>query len=201
MVKIKRLDVIPPQQAVFKDVFVKDTTIEIHWINSQSADLASVKLLMQQQNFTDWEELKTWSVKDTTGIFIAKNLKKKTYYSFKIESIDSAGLVSTTESPIQLRTYDTGIKKGEHKLVVNYNANEKEILLQWEGDFPKGCSFLLYRKTPNAEGLTKYKVINNNNQFADKTLAGKGTYQYTLKVIYPDGSQSVPNAAKEVLVN
>lgn len=201
MVKIKRLDVIPPQQAVFKDVFVKDTTIEIHWINSQSADLASVKLLMQQQNFTDWEVLKTWSVKDTTGIFIAKNLKKKTYYSFKIQSIDSAGLVSTTESPIQLRTYDTGIKKGEHKLEVNYNANEKEILLQWEGNFPKGCSFLLYRKTPNAEGLTKYKVINNNNQFADKTLAGKGTYQYTLKVIYPDGRQSVPNAAKEVLVN
>jgi len=201
MVKIKRLDVIPPQQAVFKDVLVKDTTIEIHWINSQSIDLASVKLYMQEQNYTDWDLLKSWLVKDTTGVFVAKNLKKKTYYSFKIESIDSTGLVSTTQTPLQLRTYDTGIKRGEHKLDVNYNAKEKEILLQWEGNFPKGCSFLLYRKTPNSEGLTKYKVINNSNQFSDKTLAGKGTYQYTLKVIYPDGSQSVPNVAKEVLVN
>jgi hypothetical protein len=77
---------------------------------------------------------------------------------------------------------------GEHKLEVNYKANEKEILLQWEGNFLKGFSFLLYRKTPNADGLTKYKAINNNNQFSDITLAGKGTYQYTLKVIYPDGS-------------
>ena len=76
----------------------------------------------------------------------------------------------------------------EHNLEVNYNANEKEILLQWEGNFLKGCSFLLYRKTPNADGLNKYKAINNNNQFSDISLAGKGNYQCTLNVIYPDRS-------------
>lgn len=50
---------------------------------------------------------------------------------------------------------------GEQKLGVNYNANENEILLEWEGNSPKGCNFLLYRETPNAEGLSIQLMSTN----------------------------------------
>jgi uncharacterized protein len=199
-VKVKRLDVIPPDAAVFKEVFVKDSTVILNWINSTSPDLANIRLLYRLQNKQDaWAEIKSWNLKDSVSTFKTKDLKGKEWYEFSIESEDSTGLKSVCAQPAQIRTYDTGIRPGISKLSANYDASNKSIKLKWNESFPENTRFLIYRNIPNGPGLSKYKYVNNTKEFVDKGIIQKGDYAYTLKVLFADGSESLP--AETISIN
>lgn len=192
-VKVKRLDVIPPVAAVFKDVFVKDSTVILNWINSTSPDLANIRLLYRLQNVQDaWTELKSWTLKDSVSTFKTRGLKGKAWYEFSIESEDSTGLKSVCLQPAQIRTYDTGIRTGISKLNARYDASTKSVKLTWNESFPANTRFLIYRNVPNGPGLSKYKLLSNTKEFTDQGIIQKGDYAYTLKVLFADGSESLP---------
>lgn len=199
-VKVKRLDVIPPIAAVFREVIVQDSTVILNWINSTSADLAKIRLLYRIQNEQEeWNEIASWTLKDSVSTFKTKGLQGKVWYEFTLESEDSTGLKTVCAQAAQIRTYDTGIKKGITQLIGQYDASSKSIKLQWKESFPANTRFLIYRNIPNGPGLSKYKLTNNFNEFIDEGLIQKGEYQYTLKVLYADGSESIP--AEAVTIN
>lgn len=201
-IKLKRLDVIPPVAAIFEDVTVQDSTVLLKWINSSSVDLASIRLLYRPQgNENPWQELNKWTIKDSVSTFKTRNLKAKSWYEFTIESTDSSDLKSLCIQPAQIRTYDTGIRSGIAKIDGNYETLNKSVKLSWNENLPKTSRLLIYRKTPDSEGLSKYKVIASAKEFVDSEILKKGEYLYTIKVIYSDGSESLPAQTISVAIN
>lgn len=198
-VKVRRLDVIAPEPAVFKDFVVGDTTIQLAWHNSNSEDVASIKLLYRKQGDSLWTSLGTWNMPDTINTFTCKSLDKKTWYEFNLETTDSTGLKALASSPVQLRTYDRGLRSGVSGFSGALSEDKKSIVLKWSGNFKPGTRYLIYRKTPGAPGFTKYKVVKDVSEFSDTSILELGEYTYTLKVLHPDGGESLPEENVKVI--
>jgi hypothetical protein len=198
-VKVRRLDVIAPEPAVFKDFVVGDTTVQLAWHNSNSEDVASIKLLYRKQGDSLWTSLGTWNMPDTINTFTCKSLDKKTWYEFNLETTDSTGLKALASSPVQLRTYDRGLRSGVSGFSGALSEDKKSIVLKWSGNFKPGTRYLIYRKTPGAPGFTKYKVVKDVNEFSDTSILELGEYTYTLKVLHPDGGESLPEENVKVI--
>jgi hypothetical protein len=198
-VKVRRLDVIAPEPAVFKDFVVGDSTVQLAWINSNSDDVAAIKLLYRKQGDSMWNSLGNWNMPDTISNYMCNALDKKTWYEFTIETTDSSGLKSLAASPVQLRTYDRGIRKGVSGFSGTLSEDKKSIVLKWSGNFKPGTRYLIYRKAPGASGFTKYKVVKDVNEFSDTSILELGEYTYTLKVLHPDGGESLPEENVKVI--
>jgi hypothetical protein len=198
-VKVRRLDVIAPEPAVFKDFVVGDTTVQLAWHNSNSEDIASIKLLYRKQGDSAWIEMSKWNIPDTISSFMCKSLDKKTWYEFTLETTDSTGLKSLAASPVQLRTYDRGLRSGVSGFSGALSEDKKSIVLKWSGNFKPGTRYLIYRKTPGAAGFSKYKVVKDVNEFLDSSILELGEYTYTLKVLHPDGGESLPEEGVKII--
>jgi len=198
-VKVRRLDVIAPEPAVFKDFVVGDTTVQLAWHNSNSEDIATIKLLYRKQGDSAWIEMSKWNIPDTISSFMCKSLDKKTWYEFTLETTDSTGLKSLAASPVQLRTYDRGLRSGVSGFSGALSEDKKSIVLKWSGNFKPGTRYLIYRKTPGAAGFTKYKVVKDVNEFLDSSILELGEYTYTLKVLHPDGGESLPEEGVKII--
>lgn len=189
-VKLKRLDVIPPVQALFKSPVVGDTLVELQWINSSSADVAQLRLEFRKQGETVWKPLRTWAKPDTSSRWVVKGLEKKQWYEFALVCTDSSGFETRSAQPLQVRTYDTGIREGVKNLTAHLDRDG--IRLEWSGAFPEGTRYLIYRQVPGSPGWSKYKIVDAM-PFVDNALPKIGTYQYTIKVLYKDGGTSIPD--------
>ena len=100
---------------------------------------------------------------------------------------------------MQLRTYDRGLRSGVSGFSGALSEDKKSIVLKWSGNFKPGTRYLIYRKTPGAAGFTKYKVMKDVNEFSDSSILELGEYTYTLKVLHPDGGESLPEEGVKII--
>lgn len=197
-VKLKRPDHIPPVPAVIKNASVSETGLELSWINSSSEDLAGIRILIRKQGAEIWMEAAKSSKPDIREEYTFSGLEKSSWYEVTIESADSSGHLTLCEKPYAFRTFDRGIRPAPKNLVAERIKDKKAIELKWEGDFPSGSRVLIYRKSPDSPGLTKYDLVSCTGKYLDEKITASGNYDYTIKIIYPDGGESIPMEAVKV---
>jgi hypothetical protein len=191
-IRLKRPDHIPPVPAVIHDAKVNETGLELSWINSSSADLAGIRLLIRKQGESKWLEIEELKIQPLPQKHVFSGLATSTWYEVTIESADSSGHRTMCEKPYAFRTFDRGIRPAPEHLKANRLENKKAIELSWEGNFPAGSKVLVYRKAPAAPGLTKYDLVTCTGKYTDEKISPTGNYEYTIKIIYPDGGESIP---------
>jgi hypothetical protein len=74
----------------------------------------------------DWQR-KTVALKRRA--ITCRSLDKKTWYEFTIETTESSGLKSFAANPLQLRTYDRGIRSGVSGFNAKISDDKKSIRL------------------------------------------------------------------------
>lgn len=189
-IKIRRLDVIPPDCPVIQSVVVMDTTVHIKWINSSSDDVAYHYLYRKQSKDAEWTKIKSWEGYPLVTEFTDKNLSKKTYYQYTMTAVDSSNLVSENSPVLSVRTYDNGVRSGIEDIHATFDRESKRNVLNWTYDVEGKYSFIIYR-SHNESGLTKYRVAAGNERtFRDNELLGAGEYTYAVRVMYEDGGDS-----------
>jgi len=199
-VKIRRLDVIPPDAPIFKDVEVKDSSVVLKWFNSSSDDVAKHKLLRRSASTKEFLPLAEWQGYPKESQFIDRNVAPKTFYEYALVAIDSSDLVSEYSPLISVRTFDRGVRPQIDGFTVKYDAEKKSNVIEWHYPQKGEFSFLVYRAYQNF-GLVKYvKVEGGKNSYLDSDLVGNGQYSYAIKAVFKDGGESPVSQAESVTV-
>lgn len=199
-VKIRRLDVIPPDAPIFKNVEVQDSSVHLTWHNSSSDDVAEHVLLRKIAGEKEYVKLASWIGYPNKCEYIDKQVAPKTFYEYAMVAIDSSNLKSNLSPKLSVRTFDRGIRVPVETINVTYDPSKKRNILEWDYNAKGEYSFLLYRSYQNF-GLTKLaRIEGNKNEFSDSDLIGKGEYTYAIKVIYKDGGESPLSTRKSIII-
>jgi fibronectin type 3 domain-containing protein len=114
------------------------------------------------------------------------NVKSGIDYAYALVAVDSAGLRSEQSFPLNTRTLRSSPKPISN-LTVRVDPSQKSTSLTWS--YPRtDVRFVVYRSLALA-GLRSYEAVNRQTTFAD-TRVSAGQYEYAVRVIYPDGTQS-----------
>ncbi|AFH50860.1 Hypothetical protein IALB_3157 [Ignavibacterium album JCM 16511] len=190
VISIKRPDKIPPVEAVFKNVFVTDTSVFIEWVPSTSADLAYQKLLRRKQGDSDWKMIDSLSA--NVSSYTDTKVEKTITYEYTIISVDSSGLKSPFAFPVFGRPYDTGRRESVAKLTAKYDDNTSSVILNWDYLNPPNEKywFVIYRGTDNNKLMELKSVDGANKSYSDKEIVKGKKYFYAVSVMTSMGGVS-----------
>jgi hypothetical protein len=199
-VKIRRLDVIPPEPPILKNIEVQDSSVTLWWFNSNSDDVAEHILLRKNANEHEWAIAAKWLGYPNKQDYTDKNIAPKTYYEYAMIAIDSSNLKSELSPLLSIRTYDRGVRPSVDEFTVTYDEKLKANVIKWNYHVNNKLSFLIYRGYQNF-GITKYVKINGSDRnFIDRHLVGKGEYTYAIKAVFEDGGESPVSEIVNVII-
>jgi len=191
ILKIKRPDIIPPVEAVFKDIFVTDTSVLLYWYPSSSEDLAKQVLIRKLKEENNWTTIDT--LPPNISLFSDEKVEKGKTYLYSIISIDSSGLNSAPCAFVMARPYETGKRPPVVNFKADYDINEGFVILTWTYMPLKNENywFVIYKGKEN-EILKEYKAIKGDNyQYTFKEIIPKNTsLNYGIRVLTSKGGES-----------
>lgn len=189
ILELKKPDRVPPVSPVFDDFSVSDSTAMLHWVPSSSEDVKTQILYRKEEGEnTEWRELTRLDAFKNT--YIDKTVLPHHIYNYTLVAVDDSKLISEKSFSIQVKPYDSGIRRGVQNLRATKTMDGKQILLAWNVNPNTAHRVLIYRKI-NQSGLVLVEGLPSTaSQFIDKS-AQTGQFQYALKVLYKDGGESV----------
>lgn len=197
---LRRPDRFPPEAPVFNNYLVSDSTVWLSWFGSTSNDVAYERLQRRTAGVADWKTIATLRGRQTD--FTDRAVAKRTVYEYKIEAVDSSGLVSRAPSSLFARPFDSGARPGPQGLQGSYTMARKSVVLRWlfSATQSEKFWFVVYRAYGSG-GLIKYSsVAQKERGFEDRGLVGPGKYRYAIRVITEKGGESVLSPGVEVEV-
>ncbi len=188
---IKKPDIIPPTSPVFTKYEIKDGTIFLEWVNSQSEDVASHQLYRKENEQENWELI----LNDVTKLesFQDKKTNEGSTYRYAIYATDQSGLISNPTPQIALFIPKYTVKSAVKGFYAQTNTATKSIDLSWDYKESDVDSFEIYKAT-NQEPLQLIQVLNSESRkLSDPTLTINTTYKYGIRAQFKDGRMSKMN--------
>ena len=190
ILKIKRPDKNPPVEAVFKNVFVTDSSISLEWVPSTSKDLLYQKLFRRKKGETKWSLID--SLSKTVNYYVDKKVEKLNTYEYTILSFDDSGLQSSYAMPVMGKPYDKGDRQKVEKFFAKYDEKNNSVILEWSYNqkLKEKYWFVIYRGLSNNQ-LNELKAVESNiRSFTDKDVINGNTYFYSIVVMTTMGGKS-----------
>jgi uncharacterized protein len=187
--QLKRPDKIPPSEAVFYDLFVSDSCVNLKWHCSASDDVARQLLYRKRDDDKTWNLLA--SLNPGISFYSDKDVLTNINYSYTIVSTDSSGLRSKEAVPVLARPYDTGIRKPVENMKADYNQESKTVQLTWDYTPEKAEKhwFVVYKSIGNG-AYKEYKAIaQDQRSFVDR-FPSKGQSGYGIILKTSKGGES-----------
>jgi uncharacterized protein len=189
ILELERPDVIPPGEAVFNDVFVTDSSVQLKWHPSSSEDLAKQMLLKRLKNEEEWNVID--SLPPSVSAYLDKDIETNTMYEYSIISVDNAGLLSEPAFPVMARPYDSGKRNPVKNLNSEYNQSNKTVTLTWNYiPLEKERTWYVIYKAKNEGDFKEHKSVNGETfSFIDSNIK-PGTTKYGIVVMTSYGGES-----------
>lgn len=189
ILELERPDVVPPEQAVFNDVFVTDTSVLLKWYPSTSDDVKMQVLYRKLKEENSWQALDTFNIQISS--FTDKEVEIKLNYEYTIVTIDESGLKSEPAFPVMARPYDTGKRKPVENLLAEYNDENKTVNLSWNyTPNPKERSWYVIYKSKKGGDFKEYKSLKSSEfDFVDVNVKA-GKTEYGVVVMTSHGGES-----------
>ena len=189
ILELERPDIVPPEQAVFHDVFVTDTNVLLKWYPSTSNDVKMQVLYRMLKDENTWQVLDTFDIQINS--FVDNHVEIKMNYEYTIVTIDKSGLKSEPAFPVMARPYDTGKRKPVENLLAEYNDENNTVNLSWNyTPNPKERSWYVIYKSKNGGDFKEYKSLKSSEfEFTDGNV-NQGKTDYGIVVMTSHGGES-----------
>ena len=180
--------VVPPEEPVFTDATVTDTSVTIKWARSSNPDLASQVLYRRVQDSVVWNKIATLSTNETS--YTDKSVVQDVFYEYKLVSIDSMKLSSETSRYIVARPYDSGVRPAVQGLKVSLKG--KTVLLKWtyKTKIKENYWYTLFRAEDKKPLVEFQSVASTQTEFTDNSVRSGAVYTYAVKVVTGKGAES-----------
>jgi len=187
--ELERPDVIPPEQAVFNDVFVTDTNVLLHWYPSTSDDVKMQILFRKMKEENHWQALDTFAIQ--TASFTDNQVEIKMNYEYTIVTIDESGLKSDHAFPVMARPYDTGKRKPVENFTAVYELLDKNVILTWDYTplEDERLWYVIYRASEDGT-FKEHKSVNGSTFSFVDSRPKKGEVSYGIVVMTSHGGES-----------
>lgn len=187
--ELSRPDLIPPTAPVFSDYKVGDGFVDINWIPSSSEDV-SMHVLFRRKLGEDWEQIAVIMGQQPGGYHRDTTVSAGENYEYSIRAIDDAGLISEEAYTLYIKAVDMALKPPVRNLRAVLDARDKEIELSWEYPYQGKFRYAVYRAVNGSNFISMANITDNNLILSDQQIRPGVEYEYTIRVIYPDGKQS-----------
>jgi uncharacterized protein len=193
---VDKPDIVPPVPPVFTKFANTHAGIRLEWKNSSSEDVRE-HMLYRKEGRGQWSLLKSF-VRDSVG-FLDSRVQSNVVYQYRIIAIDSMGNRSPVSKEVTVKTLIDNDRLVVNTLTASADRAQMKITLGWE--YPQWNNirkFFLYRSS-DGEPMTLYKSLPASSRgFHDDRVKMASTYQYRIKVVFMDGSETA--FSKEVNV-
>lgn len=192
--KLKRPDIVPPSPPSFYEVNSAAEGIHLAWYASTSDDVVKHELYRTKKGEENWKAIA--SFKDTSHVFIDTTAQLSQEYSYKLTAFDESNLSSDSKSFSAIRI-DLGLKPAILNASVVADRENQQVILQWKYIVPKVDSYLIYR-AEQGKPWRLYQTLkptltiqkDKSHQFIDKQLFINTIYQYRIKAVFTDGTET-----------
>ncbi|WP_108869783.1 fibronectin type III domain-containing protein [Aquimarina aquimarini] len=189
VIVLKKPDVIPPTQPVFKSFSIDQGIVQLQWITSSSIDAQKTAVYRKEKGKdTPWELITEATLPENE--YKDGTAKPTHTYLYTLVTIDESGLESEPVTPLTIKLPDTSIKPEINQFSALVNREEKKISLSWKYKEDHVVEYMLYRSDEQTKP-TLYKVFKSENQkFLDTNLKVNTKYTYVLQAVFSSGAKS-----------
>jgi fibronectin type 3 domain-containing protein len=183
--ELRKPDKIAPVAPVFHDYTVSEKGIQLKWHKSSSDD-TETQALMRRKAGKEWEKIADLP-KHTEG-YLDEKVKSHTLYEYWIVCTDDAGLQSSKDRTLTIRsiTLDTRPKIDNLK----GKAKGEGIELSWQYAIAD-ATYKVFRITGNTQLTAIGKVEKGQPMVFEDTQAERGKeYRYAVKAFHANGETS-----------
>ncbi len=188
-IEVKRTDTIPPQAPILRTITSELSGVKLNFILSNSEDLSYHKIYRREGNNMDYLEMRILKLNDSLSNFTDTTAQYGETYTYLIKAFDEDNNQASSKKLTTL--YETGYRK---KLTdVNYlvDRTKKNIILFWSYTEKEVEKYILYRAKEN-EALSIIKTVDGNTlQYTDNYLNIGNLYEYRIKAVLYNGTESV----------
>ncbi len=185
---LKKPDVIPPTSPIFTDFEIKEGSVLLEWINSQSEDAASHQLYRKENDQTDWTLI--LDTKNKEEKYQDKNVVEGNTYRYAIFAKDESKLMSQPSPEVALFVPKYSVMPSVKGFFAQANKTTNTIDLSWEYPNTDVGSFEIY-KASDTEPLQLIQVLTGKTKrLSDPTITINTTYKYGIRAVFKDGRAS-----------
>jgi hypothetical protein len=186
ILELKRPDIVPPVAPVIDNFKSGDKSMVIYWVCSNSNDVVN-QILYRRTKDQEWKVIAQLAQK--INVYRDTLVERNNWYEYSLEAVDDAGLHSDKSFPLNVKVFDSGVRPAVQNFNVVKSPDGKSLLLSWKypekGDF----WFIIYRSVDGKDLMTYKNLSSDQHSFNDIILT-KGTFLYSIKVVYKDGAES-----------
>ncbi|MEL1255891.1 hypothetical protein AAEO57_19005 [Flavobacterium sp. DGU38] len=185
---LKKPDVIPPTSPVFTHFAIKEGSVFLEWINSQSEDVASHHLYRKENDQKDWTLI--LDTKNKEEKYQDKTVVEGNTYRYAIFAKDESNLISKPSPEIAMFVPKYSVIPSVKGFFAQANKTTNTIDLSWEYPNTEVGSFEIY-KASDTEPLQLIQVLAGKiKRLSDPTITINTTYKYGIRAVYKDGRTS-----------
>jgi uncharacterized protein len=185
---IKKPDVIPPTAPVFTSYEVRENSVFLEWVNSQSDDVQSQLLYRKMNEDTKW----TLLLEDKNKIekYQDKSVQEGNTYHYAIFAKDESKLTSKPSPEVAVFVPKASLIAGVKGFFAQFNANKNTIDLSWNYKEKEVESFEIYKGTEKEALQLMQVVIPTTKFFSDPAITINTAYKYGIRAVFKDGRSS-----------
>jgi uncharacterized protein len=192
---VQRPDIIPPAPPVFSAYDIIGDSVTLNWQNSPSRDVAVYtlkrRIFGQNTEGSSFEKIASFDKSKAVRQFTDVKMRGGQTYEYILEAKDEAGNIAASR-PIRLQIQAFLAEKDVKNLQIEVDKETGATKLSWQylaAAADPRCRYVIYRSRVGEELSTYESVTGRTPQYAD-TLPQKGAWQYAVKAIHADGSES-----------
>ncbi|GAA4272487.1 hypothetical protein GCM10022258_17810 [Aquimarina gracilis] len=186
---LKKPDIIPPTQPVFKSFKADKGVVALEWITSSSEDAVKTLIYRKEKGGElPWELIADVNLPENS--FKDFSAKPTVKYLYTMVTMDESGLESEPVTPLTITLPDNQPKPEIDKFSALVNREEKKIDLSWRYKAEGVVEYSLYKAEEEGKP-TLYKVFEvKQESFTDKNLRINSKYTYLLQAVFSSGAKS-----------
>lgn len=185
---LKKPDVIPPTSPVFTNFKIKEGSIFLEWVNSQSEDVAQHQLYRKENDQKEWTLVLETKNKDEK--FQDKTVVEGNTYRYAIFAKDESNLVSNPSPELTLFVPKYSVMAAVKGFFAKPNTITNTIDLSWDYSNNDVESFEIY-KASDKDALQLIQIVTGKTRFlSDPTITINTTYKYGIRAAFKDGRTS-----------
>jgi hypothetical protein len=185
---VKKPDVIPPTSPVFTNYEIKDGSVTLEWINSQSEDVATHYLYRKEDNNNFL--IAIFDKKDNIEHYEDKNSAEGSTYHYSIFAKDESNLTSEPSPEIAVFVPKSSVMPAVKGFYAQPNPATNSIDLSWEYTATGVESFEIYKATAEEPMQLMQMVTAQTKKLSDPNITINTTYKYAIRALFTDGTIS-----------
>ena len=189
-VQLIKPDIVPPQPPVIRSYRVIPSGVYLQWIPSSSDDVVRHQLYRRTSGDTAWLLIHEVRGSDTLMTFTDTLTSKADYVSYTLIAIDSAGLESNPCRPLTVKVLPRRAVKPITRFYGNADKAMGMVTLTWRYDSDQVLRFVIYKNEKGHFPCAYRSVAGQIFTFTDSQLRQGITYEYRIKAIFTDGSET-----------